>query len=56
MKKATFLLALFVFFNLLSFTSCTTDTEEDQLSVITQEVYADGEEYSPPDDNKGGGQ
>lgn len=48
MKKAAYFFALFVFFNLLSFTSCTTDTEEDLLSVTTQEVYADGEEHSPP--------
>lgn len=48
MKKATFLLALFVFFNFLAFTSCTADTEEDVLSVTTQEVYADGEEDTPP--------
>ncbi len=54
MKKAAYFFALFVFFNFLSFTSCTTDTEEDELSVTTQEVYADGEEFSPPDE-KGGG-
>jgi hypothetical protein len=49
MKKATYFLALFVFFNLITLTSCTPDDiVEDESLYTTQETLATGGEYGVP--------
>lgn len=53
MIKAKYFVALFVFFNLLTFTSCTSDdAEEIQLSRSVQNPTAEGEEGTPIDKTK----
>lgn len=48
MIKAKYFVALFVFFNLLTFTSCTSDdAEEIQLSKSVQDTFATGEDVIP---------
>lgn len=48
MIKAKYFVALFVFFNLLTFTSCTADdADEIQLSKTVQDSYAEGEDEAP---------
>ena len=49
MKTFKYFIALFVLLNAFTFTSCTTnDTEEDQLTISTQDTFATGEESIPP--------
>lgn len=49
MKTFKYFIALFVLFNVFTFTSCTTsDTEEDQLTITTQNTFATGEDITPP--------
>lgn len=49
MKTLKYFIALFVIFNAFTFTSCTTnDTEEDQLTITTQDTFATGEDEAPP--------
>lgn len=54
MKTVRYFLVLFIFFNQLTFTSCTSDdSEEDLLSITTENVVAEGGEETPPE-GKGG--
>lgn len=49
MKTFKYFIALFVLLNAFTFTSCTTnDTEEDQLTITTQDTFATGEDETPP--------
>ena len=49
MKTFKYFIALFVVLNAFKFTSCTSnDTEEDQLTITTQDTYATGEDELPP--------
>lgn len=49
MKTIKYFIALFVMLNVFTFTSCTTnDTEEDQLTITTQDTFATGEDSLPP--------
>lgn len=49
MKTLNYFIAIFLFLNVFTFTSCTTnDTEEDQLSITAQDTFATGEEVTPP--------
>ncbi len=49
MKIIKYVIALFVLLNAFTFTSCTTtDTEEDQLTITTQNTFATGEDSTPP--------
>mgnify|MGYP006896876931 CR=1 FL=1 len=49
MKTIKYFIALFVMLNAFTFTSCTTnDTEEDQLTITTQDTFATGEDSTPP--------
>jgi hypothetical protein len=53
MKKATYFLALFVFFNLLAFTSCTPDDiVEDESLYTVQETLATGDDATPLDNTR----
>ena len=49
MKTIKYFIALFVLLIAFTFTSCTTnDTEEDQLTITTQDTFAGGEDEIPP--------
>lgn len=49
MKTIKYVIALSVLLNAFTFTSCTTnDTEEDQLTITTQDTFATGEDSTPP--------
>ena len=49
MKTFKYIIALSVFLSVFSFTSCTSnDTEEDQLTITTQDTFATGEYETPP--------
>lgn len=49
MKTFKYFIALFVILNAFTFTSCTTnDTEEDQLTITTQNTVLTGEDSTPP--------
>ena len=49
MKTFKYVIALFVLLNTFTFTSCTkNDTEEDQLTITTQDTFATGEDAIPP--------
>ncbi len=49
MKTIKYFIALFVMLNVFTFTSCTTnDTEEDQLTITTQDTFATGDDSTPP--------
>lgn len=49
MKTFKYFIALFVLLNVFTFTSCTTnDTEEDQLTITTQDTLPTGEYETPP--------
>ena len=53
MKNFKYLFALFIIFNTLSITSCTTDDlEEEQFSLSEQKPIDDGEDVIPPDETK----
>ena len=49
MKTIKYFIALILLLNVFTFTSCTTnDTEEDQLTITTQDTFATGEDSTPP--------
>lgn len=49
MKTIKYVIALFVLLNAVTFTSCTSnDTEEDQLTITTQDTFATGDDITPP--------
>ena len=49
MKTFKYVIALFVLLNAFTFTSCTSnDTEEDQLTITTQDTFATGGNETPP--------
>lgn len=49
MKTFKYFIALFVLLIAFTFTSCTTsDTEEDQLTITTQDTFATGDDSTPP--------
>jgi hypothetical protein len=49
MKTIKYFIALSVFLSVFSFTSCTSnDTEEDQLTITTQDTFATGDDSTPP--------
>ncbi|MGV8947188.1 MAG: hypothetical protein ACOH1N_12215 [Lutibacter sp.] len=53
MKKVNYCIALIIFLNLFTFSSCTKeDTEEIQISKSVQDHLADGEEETPVDKSK----
>ncbi len=48
MKTFKYVIALFVLLNTFTFTSCTSnDTEEDQLTITTQNTVPTGEDEIP---------
>jgi hypothetical protein len=50
MKTFKYVIVFFLILNAFTFTSCTTnDTEEDQLTVTTQNTVATGDDSTPPD-------
>mgnify|MGYP007006700377 CR=1 FL=1 len=49
MKTFKYVIALFVLLNTFTLTSCTSnDTEEDQLTITTQDTFATGEDSALP--------
>ena len=49
MKTFKYFIAIFLFLNVFTFTSCTSnDTEEDQLTITSQDTFATGEDSTPP--------